>query len=223
MRKHSIMTFVIGAIFGTVIFGSSLALAISGQLDVDFAPLKYYFNSVQKYPSEDQQGFIYNGRTYVSLRFMAEAAGLDVEWDENTNGIYIAGGMVSDSVVRTTSGVTLKPYPAEYTTGIQGGFDITVDPAQFSSDALKAEATYWKYQVSREQRITSVEVLNSLFIECMNQPNQPLNCKVGQQLTGTGSFDPHGTFPYYVQVLSLAEDGTVVGYHENADPIYIKI
>lgn len=217
------MTFIIGAIFGTVIFGSSLALAFSGQLQVDFAPLKYFFNDVQKYPPDGQQGFIYNGSTYVPLRFMAEGAGLDVEWDGNTNSIYITGGIVSDSVIRTTSGVTLTPYPAEYTTGIQGGFEITIDPTQFSSDDLKSKAKYWKFKVGRERRITSTEVLNDLFIECMNQPNQPLNWKVGQLLSGAGPFDAHGTFPYYVQVLFLAEDGTVVGYYENADPIYIKI
>ncbi len=95
MKKQILSSFMAGVIIGAVVFGSSIALAWSGAITVDFQPLNFFFNGVQKYPASDQQGFIYNGRTYVPLRFMAEASGLSVEWDGNSKSIYVGGGAPS--------------------------------------------------------------------------------------------------------------------------------
>lgn len=91
MIKQKISIFFAGLIIGALVFSSSVAYAWTGQLQVDFIPLNYFFNDVQKHPPGDQQGFIYNGRTYVPLRFVAEASGLAVDWDGSTNSIYISG------------------------------------------------------------------------------------------------------------------------------------
>jgi hypothetical protein len=87
--KKTTSSFLAGLIIGTFVFGSSIAYAWTGSISVDFLPLNYFFNGAQKYPASDQQGFIYNGKTYVPLRFMAEASGLSVDWDGNTNSIYV--------------------------------------------------------------------------------------------------------------------------------------
>ena len=94
-EKTKIWYFLAGVIIGSIVFSSSLAQAWTSQLQVDFVPLIYFFNGVQQYPASDQQGFIYNGRTYVPLRFMAEASGLSVDWDGHTNSIYVGGNTTS--------------------------------------------------------------------------------------------------------------------------------
>jgi len=53
------------------------------KIDVHFQHLTYIFNGVEKSPPEEQKGFIYNGTTYVPLRFVAEALNQRVEWDQD--------------------------------------------------------------------------------------------------------------------------------------------
>jgi len=86
--KKRILSHFISMIIGGLIFGSA-AFATTNYICVEFLPLKYFFNGLQKYPPSDQQGFIYNGRTYVPLRFMAESLGLSVEWDESDYSIKV--------------------------------------------------------------------------------------------------------------------------------------
>lgn len=81
--KYGILGFIIGAVF----FGGIVLAASS--LDVEILPLKYFFDGVQKTPPSDQNGFIYNGRTYLPLRFIAESLGKEVAWDERTLSIYV--------------------------------------------------------------------------------------------------------------------------------------
>lgn len=91
-------SFVAGLLIGAVLFTSSIVYA--GQrmsLTVEKVPFKYFFNGVQKYPPSDQQGFLYNGRTYVPLRFMAEASGMSVDWDGNDYSIYVTGQSTTSS------------------------------------------------------------------------------------------------------------------------------
>lgn len=78
---------IIGFILGSILC-SSIGYAAS-TLEVDFLPLKYFFDGVEKRPSKDLQGFIYNDRTYVPLRFIAESMGKEVSWEDETNSIFI--------------------------------------------------------------------------------------------------------------------------------------
>lgn len=86
MKKHS-LTLLLGIIIGALMFGSTLTYAYTRQIDVDFASIRYFFNGVEKYPPYGMEGFIYEGRVYVPLRFMVESSGQTVVWD-NYN-IYV--------------------------------------------------------------------------------------------------------------------------------------
>ncbi len=86
--KKRILSHFISMIIGGLIFGSA-AFATTDYICVEFLPLKYFFNGIQKYPPLDQQGFIYNGRTYVPIRFVAESLGLSVDWDESDYSIRV--------------------------------------------------------------------------------------------------------------------------------------
>jgi len=43
----------------------------------------------------DVAPFIYNGRTYVPLRFISEALGKEVRWDDQNRVVYIETGVES--------------------------------------------------------------------------------------------------------------------------------
>lgn len=83
--------FIAGFIVASFIFGGYTWAADIVQRDirVSYLPLRYFFDGVERVPPADQQGFTYNGRTYVPLRFMAESVGKQVAYDAGTFGIYV--------------------------------------------------------------------------------------------------------------------------------------
>ncbi|CAG7611184.1 Foldase protein PrsA [Paenibacillus solanacearum] len=80
---------VLGLSLGVMMTGS-IAFASGTQIEVYFQNLKYMFDGVEKKPTEGQgAGFIYNGTTYVPLRFVSEALGKEVGWDAETETIWV--------------------------------------------------------------------------------------------------------------------------------------
>lgn len=85
MRKY----FIIGFILGSLIFGSSFALAYMGpQISyLIFSDIKVYLDGAAV--TSDVEPFTYNGRVMVPVRAIGEALGKPVEWDENNNTVFI--------------------------------------------------------------------------------------------------------------------------------------
>jgi len=83
--------FLAGFLVASLLFGGITMAAdiIQRDIRVSYLPLKYIFDGTEKFPPADQQGFTYNGRTYVPLRFMAESVGKAVEYDPADYSIYV--------------------------------------------------------------------------------------------------------------------------------------
>lgn len=70
--------------------GATVAYAAnSTKIEVYFENLRYMFDGVEKKPAADAKGFIYEGTTYVPLRFVGEALGQEVNWEDETKTIWI--------------------------------------------------------------------------------------------------------------------------------------
>lgn len=83
----------VGIVLTLLLVGSiSYADSLTRQIEVTVLPLRYVFDGQEKSPPADQQGFVYNGRTYVPLRFVAESLGKDVAWDGANNLVTIGKG-----------------------------------------------------------------------------------------------------------------------------------
>jgi hypothetical protein len=82
---------VSGIIIGAVLFSgvSGLAASFKQTIEVNYLPLKYFVDGVEKKPSANQQGFVYQGTTYVPLRFVGESLNQKVAWEGKTTSIYI--------------------------------------------------------------------------------------------------------------------------------------
>jgi foldase protein PrsA len=78
---------ILGAVLGSALTGTA-AYASGVQIEVMFRPLTYLFDGVEKKPAEGS-GFIYEGSTYVPVRFVSEALGKEVGWDDATGTISI--------------------------------------------------------------------------------------------------------------------------------------
>lgn len=74
------------------VLAGSVALANAYQertITVVYRPMTFVVDGVPKTPPANAQPFIYEGTTYVPLRFLSEALGKAVEWDGETGTIYI--------------------------------------------------------------------------------------------------------------------------------------
>ncbi|CAG7651490.1 NPCBM/NEW2 domain-containing protein [Paenibacillus allorhizosphaerae] len=86
--KEKIKGFIYGCVVTSLITGSVAYAANPTSIEVYFKDLKYKIDGLDKTPSEGQ-GFIYEGTTYVPLRFIGESLGKNVEWDGDTETIWV--------------------------------------------------------------------------------------------------------------------------------------
>jgi foldase protein PrsA len=100
---------VLGLSIGVLMTGS-IAYASGSQIEVYFKNIKYMFDGQEKKPAEES--FIYNGTTYVPLRFVSEALGKQVQWDGDTETVWIGRRAELNSPVAVYKGgqVTLGEF-----------------------------------------------------------------------------------------------------------------
>lgn len=95
MRKYFVF-FLAFILFVSVSHFSILELGASSKgkvtyktISVTYAPLNYVFDDVVYVPPEGEEGFLYNDRTYLPLRFVSYTLGKDVDWDGNTYSVIV--------------------------------------------------------------------------------------------------------------------------------------
>ncbi|MFD0669890.1 peptidylprolyl isomerase [Cohnella sp. GCM10027633] len=102
--KDKLKGLIVGLTIGSLLSGTA-AFAASGQIKVAFRNLTYMFDGVEKVPTGGK-GFIYDDTTYVPLRFVSEALGKKVEWDEANSTIWV--GVNPKKIVATYKGGTVS-------------------------------------------------------------------------------------------------------------------
>ncbi len=93
MKKLLIITsylgfFILGGLTFTYLSTTDAASSLK-KINVYQDTIHYYVDKVEKKPQEGQSGFIYEGTTYVPMRFIAESLGKNVTWDGKSKSVYI--------------------------------------------------------------------------------------------------------------------------------------
>jgi len=91
-RMKQVGIYIAGFITAIVILLSANSVWASSVLQaiyVSFDPIKIFIDGQERNPPEDMKPFIYEGRTYVSLRYVGEAFGKNVDWDGTTRSVII--------------------------------------------------------------------------------------------------------------------------------------
>lgn len=100
--------FIAGFISASMIFGTLGVFAAGGSMIEVFYNVKdVKINKVSKMPED--KPFIYNGTTYVPLRYIAENLGEQVKWEGETQTIHI-GEMKEAAAVYPDSGIEHMSY-----------------------------------------------------------------------------------------------------------------
>ncbi|MFE5317244.1 peptidylprolyl isomerase [Paenibacillus sp. NPDC056579] len=166
---------LLGLSLGTLLTGT-VAYASGTQIEVYFQNIKYMFDGFEKKPAEDQgQGFIYNGTTYVPLRFVSEALGKEVQWDGDTQTAWIGRKIDRSAVIATYPGgqVTRGDYET-YLAIIQ-----MADPQQKSAEQTDA------YKQSVINRIAGSQILLDKLSE---EAKAAIPSAVDAQMKGAANF-----------------------------------
>ena len=92
-RRAVFVSLLVLLLLGTsvLVFAANTTKSIS----VTYRNIVIRVNNVIK--QTEQEPFIYNSYTYVPLRFVSEALGADVQWDDKTSTISITAASPADS------------------------------------------------------------------------------------------------------------------------------
>ncbi|MBD3917583.1 peptidylprolyl isomerase [Paenibacillus sp. PR3] len=116
--KHVIVSFCAGALF----FSGVSYAADPSKIEAVVKPLKFFFDGVEKKLPDKQTSIMYNGTTYVPLRFAAEAFGQGVRYDGAKSSVYFTSPKqrTGADFVATVNGIGIKQQQL-FEALIQGG------------------------------------------------------------------------------------------------------
>ncbi|MDP5274699.1 copper amine oxidase N-terminal domain-containing protein [Chengkuizengella axinellae] len=100
--------FITGFVLGALLFGSIGVYASGSNLIEVFYSIKdIKINNESSMP--EQEPFIYNGTTYVPLRYVSEALDYEVEWDAESKAILIGNAGEGQSETTESTDTPLSP------------------------------------------------------------------------------------------------------------------
>ncbi|WP_193571508.1 peptidylprolyl isomerase [Paenibacillus psychroresistens] len=86
--KDKLKGLVIGLLIGVLACSSVVYAAAGTKIEVFYNNLKYIIDGVEQAPTVGK-GFIYEGTTYVPLRFVGESMGKPVSYDSKSETVYV--------------------------------------------------------------------------------------------------------------------------------------
>ena len=81
--------FILGFIVCSIIFSSTSLASVIQTIQVSYDDIKIFIEGKETIPDYDMLPFVYNGRTYVSLRFVGEALNKNVYWNSENKFVNI--------------------------------------------------------------------------------------------------------------------------------------
>jgi hypothetical protein len=90
LEEVKMKKFIFGFVAGALLFGTATVYAATGgnMIEVFYNIKDIKINKISSMPDEEKP-FVFNGTTYVPLRYVAEAFGQKVEWEGETQTILI--------------------------------------------------------------------------------------------------------------------------------------
>lgn len=121
--KFNIKSFIMGFICSSVLLSiTSIAYAQNKNIEAFYNDIKLMVNGKIVDTKQDAP-FIYNGRTYTPSRYVAEALGATVKWNETTNTVEVTNDKQNTNTVVTEN---LNSNTNDVTTIKKDGFTLYV-------------------------------------------------------------------------------------------------
>jgi hypothetical protein len=98
MKKKLKSLCAAAVMLATIAGTTTFAEQVSTKIDAYYVPLEFIFDGEQYAPPEDQQGFIYEGSTYVPLRFISYSLNKAVRWDGDSYTVTVEEPKDTDKI-----------------------------------------------------------------------------------------------------------------------------
>lgn len=99
MKQHKLHDFVLGMVIMALLVALAVpALAMTGrkQMEVDYMDIHLHVDGVPAQIDSGNEPFVSQGTTYLPVRVVGEALGMDVRWDGPTHTVYITDPATSN-------------------------------------------------------------------------------------------------------------------------------
>ena len=121
--KKRLQGIVMGVVATVLLFGGVAAAAARTQdINVTFRDIKLMIDGKEFTPRDSDgnivEPFIYQGTTYLPLRAVGEAFGMDIDWKSDTSTVYIDSGAATATPEPPVSTPAPTPAPQLTDTGI---------------------------------------------------------------------------------------------------------
>lgn len=135
--KHVMLSFCAGAVF----FSGVSYAADPSKIEVIVKPLKFFFDGLEKKVPDKQPSIVYNGTTYVPLRFAADAFGQKVQYDGAKSSVYFTSPKqrTGTDLVATVNGIGIKQQQL-FESLIKGGNGNSALDGLITYELVKQEA-----------------------------------------------------------------------------------
>lgn len=149
MKKHKQL--IVGILIGGIAASTGITFAAQNVMSELADYVKFKFDGSEKQIPEGFTVLMYNDRTYVPARFVAENLGAKVDWDGNTNTVIIT----SANALANGGSADAKSYPVD--------INIASGPMKMKITKVTLNPAYKKYSYQDPFKaiIFSVEVENT--------------------------------------------------------------
>jgi hypothetical protein len=107
--KFNFKSFTLGFVISSIIFTSlSLTFAKVQNINAFFNDIKVKVNG-REVENMDVEPFIYQGRTFVPVRFVAEELDMEVKWNETTNTVELDSIKKEENKIMSENQILTKP------------------------------------------------------------------------------------------------------------------
>lgn len=144
-------------------------------IDVYYVPMQFVFDKEVYAPGEEQKGFIYEGSTYVPLRFISYSLKKAVRWDGATYTVTVEEPKTADLV-------DINDYNAN--TKVRGGAsDKKADTSNLVPSKISAYKEKVNYVFDGKSKETSEDLPGFIFEDSLYVPMRFFSESVGKTIT----------------------------------------
>ena len=173
MKKWNLKSYLCGVITSALILGlciPTLAATVQKQMTVTYKDIKIFVDGEEIIPKDVNgnvvEPFVSNGTTYLPVRAVGEALGKNVEWNGDTNSVYIgaaSSGSASENIISITD-VAVGNAEKDYVDSVNANTQVVptfrwIKPMEVSKVVSKIGIDKIMQNQSATSTVTELEVL----------------------------------------------------------------
>lgn len=172
MKKIALTVLLAGSLLaGTGSIAQAEQTAVS--TEVYFVPVDFVFDGTELTPPEGQKGFIYEGSTYVPLRFISYALGKSVQWENSSYTVSLSEPNEADKV-------TIEQYKLNQR--VQAGQTGSNTPSQIVPSTIAAYFENITYVFDGKQIQPSQELPGFIYQDVLYVPLRFVSESLGKNI-----------------------------------------